>query len=146
MPYGITKSLPESERKALINKCLEIEKQLETVGIRVKGDYCDEESSEWKFKHWELKVGRINLREDHRFVASTIFTSNNTIREAITLIKVYLHTVVGCLHAVGLRSNLLYSKQALIQARGQTRVRVKTDCPLCMKIDNKFREFRVIVT
>ena len=89
-------SLPEPDRKALINKCLEIEKQLVTVGIRVKGDYCDEEPSEWKFNHWELKVGRINLREDHRFVASRIFTSNDRIREDIILIGVNLYNLVGC--------------------------------------------------
>ena len=55
VPCGITVSLPEAEKKAIISKCEDVQKQLEEVGIRVKGDYRDNVSPGWKFNHWELK-------------------------------------------------------------------------------------------
>jgi len=55
VPCGITASLAEAEKKAIVAKCEEVEKQLTGAGIRVKGDYRDNYSPGWKFNHWELK-------------------------------------------------------------------------------------------
>ncbi|XP_063220918.1 bifunctional glutamate/proline--tRNA ligase isoform X1 [Bacillus rossius redtenbacheri] len=55
VPCGITASLAESERKALLSACGELEADLRAAGIKVKGDYRDNYSPGWKFNHWEVK-------------------------------------------------------------------------------------------
>ncbi|KFM81927.1 Bifunctional glutamate/proline--tRNA ligase, partial [Stegodyphus mimosarum] len=55
VPCGITVSLKESEKDALLVKCSEFESVLQSAGISVKGDYRDNYSPGWKFNYWELK-------------------------------------------------------------------------------------------
>ncbi|PNF14364.1 hypothetical protein B7P43_G03421 [Cryptotermes secundus] len=55
VPCGITASMKDIDRKALIGSCEELEATLKAAGIRVKGDYRDNYSPGWKFNHWELK-------------------------------------------------------------------------------------------
>lgn len=59
MPCGITASMEDTDRKALIGSCAEFEAALKAAGIRVKSDYRDNYSPGWKFNHWELKVRNI---------------------------------------------------------------------------------------
>jgi bifunctional glutamyl/prolyl-tRNA synthetase len=55
VPCGITASMKDTDRKALIGSCAEFEAALKAAGIRVKSDYRDNYSPGWKFNHWELK-------------------------------------------------------------------------------------------
>merc|ERR1719361_3267415 len=55
VPCGVTVSLEESQRIALIDVCKMIESELEGGGIKVYGDYRNHYSPGWKFNHWELK-------------------------------------------------------------------------------------------
>jgi bifunctional glutamyl/prolyl-tRNA synthetase len=55
VPCGITASLPQSEKDALLNACNDVQKKMTDIGIRVHGDYRDNYSPGWKFNHWELK-------------------------------------------------------------------------------------------
>ncbi|GFW45776.1 hypothetical protein TNCV_4494971 [Trichonephila clavipes] len=55
VPCGITASMKESEKDALLVKCSEFESTLKKAGISVKGDYRDNYSPGWKFNYWELK-------------------------------------------------------------------------------------------
>lgn len=55
VPCGITASATDDDRKALQNSCIELEKSLKAVSVRVEGDYRDNYSPGWKFNHWELK-------------------------------------------------------------------------------------------
>lgn len=57
IPCGITASLPEKEKEALLTQCSKYLKRLQDAGIRVKTDVRDNYSPGWKFNHWELKVG-----------------------------------------------------------------------------------------
>lgn len=59
---GITSSLKEEEKQALLAECTSYEERLTKTGLRVKGDYRDNYSPGWKFNHWELKVALKNLR------------------------------------------------------------------------------------
>lgn len=59
VPCGITASMEDTDRKALIGSCAEFEAALKSAGIRVRGDYRDNYSPGWKFNHWELKVRNI---------------------------------------------------------------------------------------
>ncbi|GBM15901.1 Bifunctional glutamate/proline--tRNA ligase [Araneus ventricosus] len=55
VPCGITASMKESEKDALLVKCSEFESILKKAGVAVKGDYRDNYSPGWKFNDWELK-------------------------------------------------------------------------------------------
>ncbi|GFU46023.1 hypothetical protein NPIL_628681 [Nephila pilipes] len=55
VPCGITASMKESEKDALLVKCSEFESILKKAGVSVKGDYRDNYSPGWKFNYWELK-------------------------------------------------------------------------------------------
>ncbi|XP_062427788.1 bifunctional glutamate/proline--tRNA ligase isoform X6 [Rhea pennata] len=55
IPCGITNSLSEEDREALLKKCNEYRNRLLSVNIRVRADVRDNYSPGWKFNHWELK-------------------------------------------------------------------------------------------
>ncbi|XP_068795978.1 bifunctional glutamate/proline--tRNA ligase isoform X5 [Struthio camelus] len=55
IPCGITNSLSEEDREALLKKCNEYRNRLLSVNIRVRADLRDNYSPGWKFNHWELK-------------------------------------------------------------------------------------------
>ncbi|XP_023778638.1 bifunctional glutamate/proline--tRNA ligase isoform X7 [Cyanistes caeruleus] len=55
IPCGITNSLSEEDREALLKKCNEYRSRLLAVSIRVRADLRDNYSPGWKFNHWELK-------------------------------------------------------------------------------------------
>ncbi|KAM7423657.1 hypothetical protein PAMA_000151 [Pampus argenteus] len=61
IPCGITASLPEQEKEALMAQCTKYLKRLLEAGIRVKTDLRDNYSPGWKFNHWELKGVPIRL-------------------------------------------------------------------------------------
>lgn len=56
IPCGITASLPEQEKEALMAQCSKYLSRLLEAGVRVKSDLRDNYSPGWKFNHWELKV------------------------------------------------------------------------------------------
>uniref|UniRef100_A0AAQ5YRA3 Bifunctional glutamate/proline--tRNA ligase n=1 Tax=Amphiprion ocellaris TaxID=80972 RepID=A0AAQ5YRA3_AMPOC len=61
IPCGITASLPEQEKEALLAQCSKYLSRLLDAGIRVKTDIRDNYSPGWKFNHWELKGVPIRL-------------------------------------------------------------------------------------
>ncbi|KAM9824867.1 bifunctional glutamate/proline--tRNA ligase isoform X2 [Syngnathus typhle] len=61
IPCGITASLAEQEKDALINQCDVYLNRLLAANIRVKSDIRDNYSPGWKFNHWELKGVPIRL-------------------------------------------------------------------------------------
>ncbi|AWP01976.1 Bifunctional glutamate/proline--tRNA ligase [Scophthalmus maximus] len=61
IPCGITASLPEEEKEALLALCSKYLSRLLAAGIRVKSDLRDNYSPGWKFNHWELKGVPIRL-------------------------------------------------------------------------------------
>ncbi|XP_060548467.1 bifunctional glutamate/proline--tRNA ligase isoform X2 [Pantherophis guttatus] len=75
IPCGITNSLLEEEKEALLTKCNEYCKRLHIANIRVRTDLRENYSPGWKFNHWELKGVPIRLEvgprdmKNHQFVA-----------------------------------------------------------------------------
>lgn len=61
VPCGITVNLSEDTQKQLQESCDTLESELKNAGIRVEGDYRENYSPGWKFNHWELKVGVLQL-------------------------------------------------------------------------------------
>uniref|UniRef100_A0A3P9JHS8 Bifunctional glutamate/proline--tRNA ligase n=1 Tax=Oryzias latipes TaxID=8090 RepID=A0A3P9JHS8_ORYLA len=61
IPCGITASLPEQEKEALLAQCSKYLKRLLDAGVRVKSDFRDNYSPGWKFNHWELKGVPVRL-------------------------------------------------------------------------------------
>ncbi|KAM9817196.1 bifunctional glutamate/proline--tRNA ligase [Neosynchiropus ocellatus] len=61
IPCGITASLPEQDKEALMALCGKYVTRLQGAGIRVKSDLRDNYSPGWKFNHWELKGVPIRL-------------------------------------------------------------------------------------
>ncbi|XP_071403653.1 bifunctional glutamate/proline--tRNA ligase [Centroberyx affinis] len=61
IPCGITASLPEEQKEALMAQCNRYLTRLQDAGIRVKADIRDNYSPGWKFNHWELKGVPIRL-------------------------------------------------------------------------------------
>ncbi|KAG9336815.1 hypothetical protein JZ751_003163 [Albula glossodonta] len=61
IPCGITASLPETEKEALLAKCSAYLSRLQKSGLRVKADLRDNYSPGWKFNHWELKGVPVRL-------------------------------------------------------------------------------------
>lgn len=56
IPCGITASLSEQDKQALLDQCSRYQSGLQRAGVRVKSDLRDNYSPGWKFNHWELKV------------------------------------------------------------------------------------------
>ncbi|KAM4744807.1 bifunctional glutamate/proline--tRNA ligase isoform 2-T2 [Anableps anableps] len=61
IPCGITASLSEQDKEALLAQCSKYLNRLQDTGIRVKSDNRDNYSPGWKFNHWELKGVPIRL-------------------------------------------------------------------------------------
>ncbi|XP_077669878.1 bifunctional glutamate/proline--tRNA ligase isoform X2 [Eretmochelys imbricata] len=61
IPCGITNTLSEEDKEALMKKCNEYLKRLLSVNVRVRADLRDNYSPGWKFNHWELKGVPIRL-------------------------------------------------------------------------------------
>uniref|UniRef100_W4VRQ8 Bifunctional glutamate/proline--tRNA ligase n=1 Tax=Corethrella appendiculata TaxID=1370023 RepID=W4VRQ8_9DIPT len=75
VPCGIVATTTDDERKTLVATCMELEKELIQVGVRVEGDYRDNYSPGWKYNHWELKGVPIRIElgfkdmKNNQFVA-----------------------------------------------------------------------------
>ncbi|XP_061670790.1 bifunctional glutamate/proline--tRNA ligase isoform X2 [Syngnathoides biaculeatus] len=61
IPCGITASLGDQDKEALMSQCAKYVNRLQAADIRVKSDTRDNYSPGWKFNHWELKGVPIRL-------------------------------------------------------------------------------------
>ncbi|XP_039913331.1 bifunctional glutamate/proline--tRNA ligase isoform X5 [Hirundo rustica] len=75
IPCGITNSLSEEDRDALLKKCNEYRSRLLAVNIRVRADLRDNYSPGWKFNHWELKGVPIRVEVGPRDMKSQQFVA-----------------------------------------------------------------------
>lgn len=107
VPCGITTNLTEEDKLDLINKCKDLEEELSSSGIRVKGDYRDNYSPGWKYNHWELKGVPIRIELGPRDIKQRQFVAvcrNNgeklTFRRetAVEQIKLLLDTIQSDLY------------------------------------------------
>ncbi|KFQ38510.1 Bifunctional glutamate/proline--tRNA ligase, partial [Mesitornis unicolor] len=75
IPCGITNSLSEEDKEALLKKCNEYRNRLLTVNIRVRADLRDNYSPGWKFNHWELKGVPVRVEVGPRDMKSQQFVA-----------------------------------------------------------------------
>nr|XP_005483060.1 bifunctional glutamate/proline--tRNA ligase isoform X6 [Zonotrichia albicollis] len=75
IPCGITNSLSEEDREALLKKCNEYRSRLLAVSIRVRADLRDNYSPGWKFNHWELKGVPVRVEVGPRDMKSQQFVA-----------------------------------------------------------------------
>ncbi|CAJ0944220.1 unnamed protein product [Ranitomeya imitator] len=75
IPCGITNSLSEEDREALLQKCNQYFKRLLNVNVRARTDLRDNYSPGWKFNHWELKGVPIRLEVGPRDMKSKQFVA-----------------------------------------------------------------------
>ncbi|XP_068009601.1 bifunctional glutamate/proline--tRNA ligase isoform X4 [Melanerpes formicivorus] len=75
IPCGITNSLSEEDREALLKKCNEYRNRLLAVNIRVRADLRDNYSPGWKFNHWELKGVPVRVEVGPRDMKSQQFVA-----------------------------------------------------------------------
>ncbi|XP_073409433.1 bifunctional glutamate/proline--tRNA ligase-like isoform X3 [Dendrobates tinctorius] len=75
IPCGITNSLSEEDREALLQKCSQYFKRLLNVNVRARTDLRDNYSPGWKFNHWELKGVPIRLEVGPRDMKSKQFVA-----------------------------------------------------------------------
>ncbi|KAM7060635.1 bifunctional glutamate/proline--tRNA ligase isoform 2-T2 [Acridotheres tristis] len=75
IPCGITNSLSEEDREALVKKCNEYRSRLLAVNIRVRADLRDNYSPGWKFNHWELKGVPVRVEVGPRDMKSQQFVA-----------------------------------------------------------------------
>ncbi|XP_056342212.1 bifunctional glutamate/proline--tRNA ligase isoform X4 [Oenanthe melanoleuca] len=75
IPCGITNSLSEEDREALLRKCNEYRSRLLAVSIRVRADLRDNYSPGWKFNHWELKGVPVRVEVGPRDMKSQQFVA-----------------------------------------------------------------------
>ncbi|XP_008124067.2 bifunctional glutamate/proline--tRNA ligase isoform X2 [Anolis carolinensis] len=75
IPCGITNTLLEADKEALMNKCSEYRKRLLSANIRSRADLRDNYSPGWKFNHWELKGVPIRLEVGPRDMKSNQFVA-----------------------------------------------------------------------
>ncbi|XP_066034335.1 bifunctional glutamate/proline--tRNA ligase isoform X3 [Chamaea fasciata] len=75
IPCGITNSLSEDDREALLKKCNEYRSRLLAVSIRVRADLRDNYSPGWKFNHWELKGVPVRVEVGPRDMKSQQFVA-----------------------------------------------------------------------
>uniref|UniRef100_H3AUQ1 Bifunctional glutamate/proline--tRNA ligase n=1 Tax=Latimeria chalumnae TaxID=7897 RepID=H3AUQ1_LATCH len=75
IPCGITNTLSEEDKDALLKKCNQYLSRLLKVGVRTRADLRENYSPGWKFNHWELKGVPVRLEigprdmKNHQFVA-----------------------------------------------------------------------------
>ncbi|XP_053315637.1 bifunctional glutamate/proline--tRNA ligase [Spea bombifrons] len=72
---GITNSLSEEDRDALLKKCNQYLKRLLNADIRARADLRDNYSPGWKFNHWELKGVPIRLEVGPRDMKNQQFVA-----------------------------------------------------------------------
>ncbi|KAM9608707.1 bifunctional glutamate/proline--tRNA ligase isoform 2-T2 [Morphnus guianensis] len=75
IPCGITNSLSEDDKDALLKKCNEYRNRLLSVNIRVRADLRDNYSPGWKFNHWELKGVPVRVEVGPRDMKSQQFVA-----------------------------------------------------------------------
>ncbi|XP_064270207.1 bifunctional glutamate/proline--tRNA ligase isoform X4 [Passer domesticus] len=75
IPCGITNSLSEEDREALLKKCNEYRSRLLAVNVRVRADLRDNYSPGWKFNHWELKGVPVRVEVGPRDMKSQQFVA-----------------------------------------------------------------------
>ncbi|XP_044148274.1 LOW QUALITY PROTEIN: bifunctional glutamate/proline--tRNA ligase [Bufo gargarizans] len=75
IPCGITNSLSEEDREALLQKCNQYLQRLLNVSVRARTDLRDNYSPGWKFNHWELKGVPIRLEVGPRDMKSQQFVA-----------------------------------------------------------------------
>ncbi|XP_069708807.1 bifunctional glutamate/proline--tRNA ligase isoform X4 [Phaenicophaeus curvirostris] len=75
IPCGITNSLSEEDKDALLKKCNEYHNRLLRVNIRVRADLRDNYSPGWKFNHWELKGVPVRVEVGPRDMKSQQFVA-----------------------------------------------------------------------
>ncbi|KFO80824.1 Bifunctional glutamate/proline--tRNA ligase, partial [Cuculus canorus] len=75
IPCGITNSLSEEDKDALLKKCYEYRNRLLRVNIRVRADLRDNYSPGWKFNHWELKGVPVRVEVGPRDMKSQQFVA-----------------------------------------------------------------------
>ncbi|XP_075451697.1 bifunctional glutamate/proline--tRNA ligase isoform X1 [Ascaphus truei] len=75
IPCGITNSLSEEDKEALLKKCNQYLKRLLNVDIRARADLRDNYSPGWKFNHWELKGVPIRLEVGPRDMKNNQFVA-----------------------------------------------------------------------
>ncbi|KAJ7341064.1 hypothetical protein JRQ81_004757, partial [Phrynocephalus forsythii] len=75
IPCGITNSLSEEDKEALISKCNDYQKRLLTADIRVRADLRENYSPGWKFNHWELKGVPVRLEVGPRDMKNQQFVA-----------------------------------------------------------------------
>ncbi|XP_074846044.1 bifunctional glutamate/proline--tRNA ligase isoform X2 [Carettochelys insculpta] len=75
IPCGITTTLSEEDKEALMKKCNEYLKRLLRVNVRVRADLRDNYSPGWKFNHWELKGVPIRLEVGPRDMKNCQFVA-----------------------------------------------------------------------
>uniref|UniRef100_T1IPR4 Uncharacterized protein n=1 Tax=Strigamia maritima TaxID=126957 RepID=T1IPR4_STRMM len=93
IPCGITVSLSDDDKVALLSKCEEYKAVLCSHNIRCRVDLRDNYSPGWKFNHWELKgvpirveVGPRDIKQQE-FVAVRRDTSEKVKFKEIDLVK-----------------------------------------------------------
>ncbi|XP_061221287.1 bifunctional glutamate/proline--tRNA ligase isoform X5 [Neopsephotus bourkii] len=75
IPCGITNSLSEEDKEALLKKCNEYRNRLLGINIRVRADLRDNYSPGWKFNHWELKGVPVRVEVGPRDMKSQQFVA-----------------------------------------------------------------------
>ncbi|XP_069810307.1 bifunctional glutamate/proline--tRNA ligase isoform X2 [Dendropsophus ebraccatus] len=75
IPCGITNTLSEDDKEALLQKCTQYLKRLLSVDVRARTDLRDNYSPGWKFNHWELKGVPIRLEVGPRDMKSRQFVA-----------------------------------------------------------------------
>lgn len=75
IPCGITASLSEESKQAVLDRCTELCKKLRDHKLRVHIDNRDNYSPGWKFNHWELKGVPVRIEVGPKDVASNQFVA-----------------------------------------------------------------------
>ncbi|XP_075719467.1 bifunctional glutamate/proline--tRNA ligase isoform X6 [Rhinoderma darwinii] len=75
IPCGITNTLSDDDKEALLQKCTQYFQRLLNVNIRARTDLRDNYSPGWKFNHWELKGVPIRLEVGPRDMKSQQFVA-----------------------------------------------------------------------
>lgn len=75
IPCGITNTLSEDDKEALLQKCNQYFKRLLNVDVRARTDLRDNYSPGWKFNHWELKGVPIRLEVGPRDMKNKQFVA-----------------------------------------------------------------------
>ena len=114
IPCGITASMSAEDRSNLMAQCEQFVAELQSAGIRCRGDFRENYSPGWKFNHWELKVHYLSVHSVHVFDYPSLSMClvvhvSNSVHICVSIVCLSICLPVGLFSSLSFPSPIAYT-------------------------------------